>query len=207
MKFFSFLKEDIHISPGEKVIKKDEFSKVVEIDQILELAKLDIEKVKENTKIECDELKKEAEKKGFDEGLQKLNHHIAKLDEAIANLNTEYEEKIFQISLKAIKKIISEELKLHPDQIKKIIEQSLKPVYEHHTIKIYVSKTDYPMLEKEKENIKKILKQVKSFSLEPRDDILPGGCIIETEGGIINAQLENQLRAIESAFEKYKKTI
>ena len=35
--------------------------------------------------------------------------------------------------------------------------------------------------------------------------IEPGGCIIETEAGIINAQLENQWRSLENAFESFMK--
>ena len=31
----------------------------------------------------------------------------------------------------------------------------------------------------------------------------PGGCLIETEAGIINAQLENQWRSLEAAFKAY----
>ncbi|MBI3211529.1 MAG: HrpE/YscL family type III secretion apparatus protein, partial [Simkania negevensis] len=38
------------------------------------------------------------------------------------------------------------------------------------------------------------------FSLEDREDIAPGGCIIETEAGIINASLANQWQALEAAF-------
>jgi type III secretion protein L len=38
------------------------------------------------------------------------------------------------------------------------------------------------------------------LSLRDRSDIQPGGCIIETEGGIINAQLENQWRVLENAL-------
>ncbi|MBN2479651.1 MAG: HrpE/YscL family type III secretion apparatus protein [Parachlamydiales bacterium] len=205
MKFFSFLKEEIHPSPGDKVIKKEDFSKIIEIENLLEKANEDIIAQKEKTLEECENLKKEAEKKGFDEGLEKLNEKIIKLDEAIEKLNQEYESKILPIALKAAKKIVSEELKLHPERIKQVILQALRPVIEHHMIKIFVNRNDFLMIENEKEKIKEVLKQVKTFSLEPRDDIEPGGCIIETEAGIINAQLENQFRAIEAAFEKFMK--
>lgn len=47
--------------------------------------------------------------------------------------------------------------------------------------------------------------QVESFTILDRADITPGGCIIETESGIINASFENQWRALEMAFERYMK--
>ena len=64
---------------------------------------------------------------------------------------------------------------------------------------------DLEPLEKERSKIKKIFEHLDSFSLQERADIEPGGCIIETEAGIINAQLENQWRALESAFESFMK--
>ncbi|NGX36596.1 MAG: hypothetical protein K1000chlam1_01445, partial [Candidatus Anoxychlamydiales bacterium] len=51
---------------------------------------------------------------------------------------------------------------------------------------------------------KEILELTQIFSLEERNDIEPGGCIIETEKGIINAQLDNQFRAIEAAFKAFE---
>lgn len=44
--------------------------------------------------------------------------------------------------------------------------------------------------------------------LSPKASVSPGGCIIETETGIVNAQLDVQLAALEQAFSailKHKK--
>jgi type III secretion protein L len=40
------------------------------------------------------------------------------------------------------------------------------------------------------------------FQIQERNDIQPGGAVIETEGGIINAQISNQLQVLERAFKK-----
>ena len=60
-------------------------------------------------------------------------------------------------------------------------------------------------LEAEKSKIREILDQIESLSIHDRADIATGGCIIETESGIINATVDNQWRALEAAFEKYVK--
>ncbi len=205
MKFFSFLKEEIHPEPGEKVIPAEKFSKIIEANEIVEKAKEDSEKYIDKVKKECASLKEEAKKEGFDEGLEVLNEHILKLDSSIKDLSKEYEAKILSIALKAAKKIVAEELKTHPDTIVNIIKGALKPVTQHLKVKIFVNKQDLDILEKEKPKIKEMLQQVQIFSLEERNDIEPGGCIIETEKGIINAQLDNQFRAIEAAFKAFEK--
>ncbi|NGX29598.1 MAG: Yop proteins translocation protein L [Candidatus Anoxychlamydiales bacterium] len=207
MKFFSFLKEEIHPEPGEKIIPKEEFSKLIEANEIVEKAKGDVVIYKEKIKKECETLKEEAKKEGFDEGLKSLNEHILKLDKTAKELSKKYEEKILPIALKAAKKIVSEELKMNPEAIVNIIKGALKPVAQHVKVKIFVNKQDLEILEKEKEKekIKEILQITDTFTIEERNDIEPGGCIIETEKGIINAQLENQFRAIEAAFKAFSK--
>ena len=200
MKFFSFLKEEIHPEPGKKIIPKEGFSKLIEANEIVDLAKEDATIYKDNVKKECEILKEEAKKEGFDEGLKSLNEHILKLDKTAKELEKKYEKKILPLALKAAKKIVSEELKMNPNAIVNIIKGALKPVAQHVRVKIFVNKQDLEILEKEKQYIKEILQITDTFTLEERDDIEPGGCIIETEKGIINAQLADQFRAIEAEF-------
>lgn len=99
---------------------------------------------------------------------------------------------------------MGEELKLHPDRIVDIVMTSLKPVTQHRKIVIYVNHADLEQLELNRNKIKKIFEHLDSLSIQERDDIEPGGCMIETEVGIINAQLETQWRALEAAFESFK---
>ena len=127
------------------------------------------------------------------------------MDDSINKLELEYKDKVLSIALKAAKKIVGEELKLNNEAIVQIVKNALKPVREHQRVKIFVNKSDFEILKIEKQVLLDSLLQVKSFSIEPRDDIEKGGCIIETEAGIINAQLETQFRAIQSAFEKFMK--
>lgn len=203
MKFFSFSKEEIHPALDSKIIPKEDFTTILEVTQLLEKAKDESTLIKEQTQKECESLKEEAKNKGFNEGLDKLNTHILMLDNQIKTLEEEYKNQVLPIALKAAKKIISSELKTNPDAIVSIVKGALKPVSQHLKIKIFVNKQDLDILEKQKAEIKKVLDQVQTFSLEERDDIERGGCIIETEKGIINAQLENQFRAMEAAFKAF----
>jgi len=107
--------------------------------------------------------------------------------------------------LKAAKKIVGDQIKLHPETIISIIEQIIKPVLTHHKVKLYLNKTDKEIIEKEKEEIKKLFERLEIFSLEENNTLEPGSCVIETENGIINASLENQWRAMEAAFQAFSK--
>jgi type III secretion protein L len=204
MKFFSFSNKDIHPKLNQKVIDSKSFLKILEIDDLLKEAKLDIEKQKNLCDKECTSLKKEAQKEGFDKGLNELNKHISKIDKSFNELQKTIEKKVLSIALSAVKKIVGQELELKPQRILDIVKQAIKPVMEHKKIRIYVNKLDLEMLENQKQNIKNLLDASQSLSILERDDIQRGGCIIETEAGIINAQLENQYRALEAAFKSFE---
>ncbi len=206
-RLFSFIKDgEIHPASNKKVIPQEEFSTLMEAHEILEKARADAEAYRAETEVECAELKEAAKKEGFQEGLEQLNEGILGLDQEKKRLRHEMNKLILPLALKAAKKIVAKELETKPETIVDIVLQALAPVLQNHRITIWVNKSDKEILEKEKNQIREKLEQVESLLIKERDDIAPGGCVIETESGIINASIENQWRAIESAFDKYLKT-
>jgi type III secretion protein L len=206
MKFFSLLsKKEVHAAPNLKIIPASEFSELQSANDILKQAEQEAKESQKAAEKEAENIKKQGYETGLQEGLKSLNAHILTLDKELKKIREEVHSKILPLALKAARKIIGEELKLHPDRIVDIVLTVLKPVTQHRRITIYVNRADLESLEKEKSKIRDIFESLDSFSLRERSDIEPGGCIIETEAGIINAQLENQWRALESAFESFMK--
>lgn len=205
-KFFSLLnKEEVRIAPGEKIIPAADFSTLKEAHEILQQVKHEAEQFKKKIVKEIELTKELAFQEGFQEGLKSLNSHLLALDEELSELRKEVQKKILPLTLKAARKILGEELALKPERIVDIIITALKPVTQHRKVILYVNRKDLDILEEHKPEIRKIFEHLESFSIQERSDIEPGGCIIETEAGIINAQLENQWRALESAFEAFTK--
>jgi len=206
-RLFSLIKEgEVHPSSDKKVIPLDDFTILMEASEILQRAKTEAEAYRAETEIECQNLREEAKKEGFQEGLQQLNEKILGLDQEKKRLLHEMNKLILPLALKAAKKVVARELETKPETIVDIVLQALAPALQNHRITIYVNKLDKEILENEKPRLKEKLEQVESLSIREREDIAAGGCIIETEAGIINATIDSQWRAIESAFDKYLKT-
>lgn len=207
MKFFSLIYQgEIHPAADEKIIPAEDFSTLMESAEILNRAKEDAEHYKKQIEKECLELKEKSKEEGFFEGLSRFNEHLVQFDKQLRLLRLELQKQILPLALKAAKKIVGEQLSVSPETIVDIVIQTLAPVVQNHRFNIYVSKVDKEILEAEKSKIKAILEQVQVLTIQERSDVAPGGCIIETESGIINASIENQWRALESAFEKYMKS-
>lgn len=206
MKYFSLTDEQsIQSSQNDKVIPASEFSMLLEAFEILEKTQAECQAKLERTKKACQNLRKKAKEEGHQEGLENFNQHLVQFEQQLKTLRTETQRQVLPIALKAAKKIVNKELEVNPNIIIDIVTGALRPVTQYRHIKIYVHKDDKERLEAEKESIGQMLDHVESFSIAERDNIELGGCIIETEAGIINASLENQWRALESAFETFMK--
>ncbi len=207
MKFFSLIYQgEIHPDSDEKVIPAEDFSTLMGAAEILTRAKQDVEHYKKQVEKECRELKEQAKEEGFSEGLSRFNEHLIHFDKQLRVIRMDLQKQILPLALKAAKKIVGEQLSVSPETIVEIVIQTLAPVTQNHRFNIYVNKVDKEILEAQKPKIKSILEQVQVLTIQERSDVAPGGCIIETESGIINASIENQWRALESAFEKYMKS-
>ncbi len=204
-KLFSLLSnKEIHLSPGKKSISAEEFSKLLSVEDLLATIEEERKDLQDEMEIEREKKKEEGFQEGVSEGLASLNQHVLSLDRAIKNLRNDLQENILSLSLIAAKKIVGEEISLHPERIADIILTAIKPITQHKKIILYVNREDLPMIEEKKGLLKEAFEHLESLSIQERSDIEKGGCIIETEAGIINAQLENQWRALESAFASFK---
>lgn len=204
MTLFSLFNEtQVKLASGKKIIAKEEFTHLMKASDVIEAAKVEATKYREGVTAECELLKEAAEEKGFEEGLSTLFSTIQEVNNHLAEMRHQMQNQILPLALTAARKIVGEQLTLKPDIIVDIVMNTLKPVIQSLTIRILVNKADKPFLDAKKEQIKLLLERVEHLSIEERHDITPGGCIIETESGIINATLENQWRALEAAFAKF----
>jgi len=188
----------------DRVISAQEFGALLDAHSVLELAKEDMRLYIEKNKEECAELAKKAEEAGFNRGLTEFNKQILLCSERLRQIEHDLQKACLPLVLKAAQKIVGRELKTHPTTIVDIVRQSLKSATNNYHIHIFVSKQDLEILSEEKNELRAMLEHAQIFKIEEREDVTPGGCIIVTEAGIINASLENQWRALASAFAQFK---
>ncbi len=205
MKFFSLLNKEhsVHLAEDKKVIPKDEFTTFLTANELIEEMKREQEEAYAKLQEQGKKLKQKSKEKGFQEGLEKWNDQLALLEKEIHQVREDTANAIVPLALTAVKKIIGRELKNKPETVLDIVATALKPVSQHRKISIYVNKGDLNLLEENRTEIKKIFEHLETLAIAVRDDVAAGGCIIETEAGIINAQLDSQMNALESAFREF----
>lgn len=206
MKFFSYIlsQNTLHSGSSKKIIPASEFSTLLEAKEVLEKAQEEAIAYKKNTEEDCETLKKQAWEEGFEKGLEELNKHILSVDAQVKKIYDDMQKAVLSIALKAAQKIVKEELKTYPDTIVNIVMHALAPAKYDKQITIFVNEADLALLQGAESKIRGLLEQVLLLSIKERPDVSKGGCIIETDSGIINASLEQQFDALQRAFEQYK---
>jgi type III secretion protein L len=201
-KFFSLIYGDkVHVAPETKVVSGEEFSALMNAEEILQKVKQDALKYREEVTAECEKIKEQAAKEGFEEGFSKWAEQLALLEKHIAEVGKTYENVLVPVATKAAKKIVGQELEMREDTIVDIVSNILKAVAQHKKITIYVNRKHLQTLEQNRPKLKNLFEELQSLSIRERNDIDEGGCVVETEGGIINAQLANQWQLLEQAFD------
>jgi type III secretion protein L len=206
-KFLTLIHGDkVRIAPKTKVIPAAEFSTLVSAREVLDKVKVDASQYKKEVVAEIEILKEQAQHEGFEAGFKAWVELVAKLEAEVEKVRGDMEKILTPVVLEAAKKIVNKEIELSENTIVDIVTGTLKSVSQHKKITIYVNKKDIDALEANRTRLKDVFENLEVLSLRPRADIAQGGCVIETEGGIINAQLENRWRILESAFASLMKS-
>jgi type III secretion protein L len=197
--------DKLRVAPKTKIIPSDDLSQLIDAFEVMRVVKEDAEKYRHTVAKECEHLKEQAFKEGYEEGYKEWTEHLADFETKLEELRREFQKIILPVALKAAKKIVGREIELDETTIVDIVASTLKAVAQHKKITIFVNKKDLDVLESHKPRLRELFEHLESLSIRARDDISQGGCMIETEVGIINAQMEHRWKVLEKAFESLVK--
>jgi len=204
MQFFK-LPSGASYHSDEKILSASSLGTLIQLEAMTHDFKKELEAFKETLRQEEHKALEEKKQEAYQEALTIFNQHILAIDAEIRAVKTQLLKQVLPLALNAAKKIVAEQLKLHPETIVDMIKKQIDQCSGAKKIKILVSKEDKEILEKKKAEIKESLDQCESLSFEESPDLTQGSCMILTEAGNINATLDLQWKALESAFERFKK--
>ena len=204
-KIFSLIREgSIHIADNVKVIPKKDLEITLTSRELLKKVQEEAIQFKKEIVAESELTRSEAELEGFKAGYSKWVDKLVEMENEVLKVHAEMEKMVLPLALEVAKKVVSKELEVSKSAIIEILKKQLKKVAQHKKITIYANPEDILIVEKEREQIKTLFESLESLSLRGSNDIKRGGCVIETEGGITNAKIEDQWLILENAFQKIK---
>ncbi len=128
--------------------------------------------------------------KGLIEGAEKLK------DELYGKV----ENDVVEISLMIAARIIGEIAEKDRNVVVNNAKEAIKRASDREVLKIRVSPADYEGLNKKRSELLQCFDGIKSLLIEVDESVQPGGCLIETNQGDIDARIESQIKVMKGAL-------
>ena len=188
------------ISDPRKVIKKEVFTAAVEAQALVQAARHEAENLIREAERRRDEVYEQAQRAGYDEGLTRWNEMVLQAFEAQQQFVKASEQALVRLAVRVAEKIIGEHLRSSPDVIVGIVREALKSVRSEKGVTIQVNPDHVETVRQSIHRLRDLLDSTCHIKVVANPAVSPGGCIVESELGVVDAQLETQLKCLEEAL-------
>ncbi len=175
-------------------VKREIHDASLEAKDLLEDARLQAAQVIEEACQTEGEIRKAAFQQGYSEG---LNHWNEMLCEA-RRLRQEYlarnEPELIRLAVAVASKIIRHEVQSDSSAICNTVREVLKSTGREKKLIIRVNPAEEAKVQSQ---IESLANGVHEIVVVGNREVSPGGCVVESEIGVVDAQLETQLAALE----------
>lgn len=191
--------ESVLIS-SPKVLKREVYEAGREARDVVALAQEKANRILEDARRERDTICEQARQEGVAKGLAEWNQILARTSQRAEEAARNWEDTMLRLSVRVAEKIIGRELTLDPDTIVDIVRESLRGIRPGKHLVIQVNEADAPRVRAQVSRLKEGLGLNTEIEIVPSSSVAPGGCVIESELGIVDARLETQLKCLEDAL-------
>ena len=165
---------------------------------------------KEEKKIPA-EVRNEAYKHGFSEGLQFREKEFLQAMKALSGLINDvgalkkkfYEQtegQMLELILSIAEKVIHREVATNKDVVLSVLREAVKSVVDRDGMKIRLNPQDFRFMTEIKPDFLREMNGARDVVFEEDAAIMQGGAVLETLSGEVDARLEQQLKEIKTAM-------
>jgi len=194
----------VHRAP---VIDRAVYGARDEARQIRERAQIEAQQIRAAVTIEAEQIKKQAHEQGYaegrDQGAKELAEVIANISLRAQQIEDQAIPQLKDLALKIARKIIGRELEFAPEAVVDIVKQALsEKARQRRDIYLRVNPADLQFIREHKGELLEVLSRAKEIGIREDPNVAVHGVIIETDAGIIDAQLDTQLAVFERVLKE-----
>jgi flagellar assembly protein FliH len=149
------------------------------------------------------------EKAGLESAAEKIGSLRRMLDEAVEALRharnriqRDTEKEILELVLAVAGRIVGHEVQTNREAIVAVVREALQKVENQDTVVIKMNPADIDFLDRLRLPLSSLSRNPDGLRIEADDSVGIGGCLVETDGGEIDARIESRLRIVGEAFRK-----
>lgn len=196
----------VEVSSFRGVVDREVLEAKDQAEQILAQAQEEAKKIKAEAQEILDQVKAESEKareqgraEGHEEGLENVLEMLLRVKELRAQLFQDNEAEMIRLVFAIAKKVVGREFSENDKAILNVIRLAINDAVGEKLI-VKVNPKDYEKIKKNEKELLGSLEDHLTVHFREDEHVEVGGCIVDTEIGTIDAQLETQLRAIKKAL-------
>jgi len=183
-----------------KVLKREVFEAAQEARDVVSVAQDRARQIIAQAERESEEIREKAREEGKAQGLAEWNRILAQASKRAEELTKSWEETMLRLSVRVAEKIVGEQLRLHPDTIVEIVREVLKNVRPGKRLAIQVHPSEAQRVRARVDRLRESLGASSEIEIVAAASVPAGGCVIDSELGIIDARLETQLKCLEEVL-------
>jgi len=176
-----------------KIVKKDFLRALEQGDEVIGRADRIARDIVDEARSEADAIRHAARRDGFESGKAEAAGIILSAGRARDALLKKFEHDVIDLAVEAASMIVQKTRELDPAAVREVYRRALAVAESSGPIKIRVAPGDYETaLALTGEDIEPAW----SLSIIRDETVGEGGCIIESDMGVIDARLETQIKAV-----------
>lgn len=131
---------------------------------------------------------------------ERIQTFLASLESQLRSEREMIEKTAARFALAVAEKIVRREIQHDKEFVLGQVREALKRVVGVARVQLRVHPSDEPVVRSHRAGVAEGVDSLREFSIEVDDTIEPGGCIIESDSGNVDARLATQLKQIEEAL-------
>ncbi|MFZ5469607.1 MAG: type III secretion system stator protein SctL [Myxococcota bacterium] len=186
--------------PRPGVLNAEEFEARTNAQKIIEDAERKKQEILDEANRQREEIFEKARDEARAEVAAQASAELAKAKMQAGQIIAGAEQQIVQLALKVAEKIIGQDLERDPEVLLRICATAMENVRQANAMVLKVNPKDGRFLREKRAGLMELLGRTLDLSIKDDSDVEPGGCIIQTEFGTIDAQLKTQYEMLKNVL-------
>jgi type III secretion protein L len=182
------------------IVEAEVFDVKLEGEKAIADARAQAERIVAEARDEAERVKRKAEAEGRERGLGAVTELLVGARAAAARARADAEAELRALAVRVAEKLLGRELALDAGAVVDVAAEAMRHAGQPRELVVRCAPEDLEALERGKPRLLERCRAAQAVRFVADERVARGGCIIETELGIVDARLSTQLEAIERAL-------
>lgn len=112
------------------------------------------------------------------------------------------EPEVARLSITIAEKVIARQLEVHPETVVDLVKNAMRRMQERETLRVRLNPDDVPIVRAAREDLLSEINGVQKLELIDDRRVGRGGCVVESNNGVLDARIKTQLEEMERVIEE-----